>query len=71
LIYLSLNRSGLKKSLFAVAVVFSGLYGISDEFHQYFVPGRYASVGDVAANFFGAFLGSTGAKHFVKNKYQT
>ena len=69
LLYLSLNTSGLKKSLFVVAFIFAGIYGITDEFHQYFVPGRYASAGDVAADFFGAFLGSTGAKHFVKSKF--
>jgi len=69
LLYLSLATSGLKKSLFAVAFIVAGIYGITDEFHQYFVPGRYASAGDVAADFFGAFLGSTGAKHFMKSKF--
>ena len=69
LLYLSLHTSGLKKSLFAVAFICAGIYGITDEFHQYFVPGRYASSGDVAADFFGAFLGSTCAKHFIKSKF--
>ena len=68
LLYLSLHSIGLKKSLFSLAVIFAGIYGISDEFHQYFVPGRYSSYGDVAADFIGAFLGSTGAKHFLKSK---
>ncbi len=68
MLYLSLNRSGLKKSLFIMAFIIAGIYGITDEYHQYFVPGRHASSWDVAADFFGAFLGSTGAKHFVKNK---
>ncbi len=73
LLYLSLNKSGLKKSLFVVAFIFAGIYGITDELHQYFVPGRHSSAGDVAADFIGAFLGSTGAKHFVKKntKYQS
>jgi len=73
MLYLSLNRSGLKKSLFIAAFIFAGIYGITDEFHQYFVPGRHSSAGDVAADFIGAFLGSTGAKHFVRinNKSQT
>ncbi len=66
LLYLSLYRSGLKKSLFIIAFIFAGIYGITDELHQYFVPGRYSSVGDVAADFFGAFLGSTGARHYVR-----
>jgi VanZ family protein len=67
MIYLSLNRSGVKKSLFAVAFIFAGIYGITDEFHQYFVPGRYASAGDVVADFLGALVGSTGAKYFIKS----
>jgi len=68
MLYISLNKSGCEKSLFVVAFIFAGIYGITDEFHQYFVPGRDASTGDVAADFFGAFLGSTGAKHFIKAK---
>jgi VanZ family protein len=66
LLYFSLNKSGCRRSLFIVAFIFAGIYGITDEFHQYFVPGRFASAGDVAADFFGAFIGSTSAKYFVK-----
>jgi VanZ family protein len=35
-----------------------GLYGISDEFHQYFIPGRMADVLDVAADIAGGVLGT-------------
>lgn len=36
------------------------LYGISDEFHQSFIPGRYPSLADIIADTVGAalFLGS-------------
>ncbi len=33
------------------------LYAVSDEFHQYFVPGRYGTVGDVLIDSCGAFAG--------------
>ena len=33
-------------------------YGISDEIHQLFVPGRFASVGDLVADSLGAALGA-------------
>ncbi|MEK9136804.1 MAG: VanZ family protein [Bacteroidota bacterium] len=37
-------------------VVFSTLFGASDEFHQSFVPNRVASVLDLAADLLGALL---------------
>ncbi len=37
-------------------VVFCLFYGISDEFHQSFIPGRTPSVYDVAADGAGAFF---------------
>jgi VanZ family protein len=42
-------------------VVFAGLfcllYGITDEFHQAFVPGRSAEVGDLIADLVGGLIG--------------
>jgi VanZ family protein len=38
------------------AVVFSTLYGVSDEGHQYFVPPRQPDVFDLAADAIGATL---------------
>ncbi len=58
LIYLSLNKSGTKRYVFILAFLISVLYGISDEFHQSFVPGRDASVYDLLADALGALLGS-------------
>lgn len=37
-------------------VLFCVLYGISDEFHQSFIPGRSSSGGDVLADGVGGFL---------------
>jgi len=39
-----------------LSVLFCSLYGISDEWHQSFVPGRDASVFDWVADTTGAFL---------------
>jgi VanZ family protein len=65
LFYLSLKKSGMRKYVFAVAFLSACMYGISDEFHQSFVPGRDAAVGDVIADFFGALIGCIGAS-FLK-----
>jgi VanZ family protein len=42
-----------------IAFAFSFLYGVSDEIHQLFVPGRYFSYTDLAADAFGSALGAT------------
>ncbi|MCK9594821.1 MAG: VanZ family protein [Candidatus Omnitrophica bacterium] len=41
-----------------VTLVFSGLYAVSDELHQLFVPGRECSVFDLFIDLTGSFLGS-------------
>ncbi len=45
--------------LWLVSVVFCSLYGVSDEFHQSFVPGRLADTGDWLADTLGAALSIT------------
>jgi len=62
LLYRALTKSGLKKYVFIIAFFAAGLYGITDELHQSFVPGRDTDILDVVADFTGAFLGSTGAR---------
>ncbi|PIS33500.1 MAG: VanZ family protein, partial [Candidatus Omnitrophica bacterium CG08_land_8_20_14_0_20_41_16] len=52
----SLGISGIKIVIFTF--IFAVFYGISDEFHQYFVPYRDASAFDVLIDGFGGFLGS-------------
>ncbi len=37
--------------------IFSFFYAISDEFHQLFVPGRLASIGDIIADTIGIIIG--------------
>jgi VanZ family protein len=45
-----------KRALFAI--VLATLYGVSDEFHQLFVPGRSADRYDVLADCVGATIGA-------------
>jgi len=41
-----------------VSTLLGGLYGVSDEWHQSFVPSRDSSAGDVVADLVGAGLGA-------------
>ena len=46
----------LRKSSFLGAFIFSCVYGILDEFHQHFLPGRRSNVYDLLAAAGGALL---------------
>lgn len=40
-----------------LTLIIASLYGILDEWHQNYIPGRFAEVADWVANFLGALLG--------------
>lgn len=52
---------GFEKLSFRLSLLFSALlcllYAVSDEFHQYFVPGRSCQLRDVSIDFSGAVFG--------------
>lgn len=45
------------RSVFWLTCLISVLYGLSDEYHQSFVQGRYSSLFDVIADFIGGMIG--------------
>lgn len=45
-------------------VLFCVLYGLSDEFHQTFIPQRTATLGDLLADGFGAFCWVAASRRF-------
>jgi len=55
--YISFRKSGVRKHIFLISFAFAVLYGITDELHQFHVPGREASLGDVIADAVGGFSG--------------
>ncbi len=46
------------KRLYLLVTIIAFVYGISDEFHQAFVPGRIVSFSDVMSDGLGGFLGA-------------
>jgi len=56
IVLLSCKASGVKHYEI-VSVIWASIYGLIDEVHQFYVPGRTASAGDLVADIIGAFLG--------------
>lgn len=54
LVYFALNKTFKPKRNFLWSIILSVLYGITDEFHQSFVPSRYPDVFDLMNDFIGA-----------------
>lgn len=51
----------------AFAVFVSVLWGLSDEIHQAFVPGRSPELSDVVTDLFGSIAGAAGS-HLLSNR---
>jgi VanZ family protein len=51
-----------------IALVIASLYGVSDEFHQWFVPGRNSDPLDWATDTVGALVGAVAAVWFISGQ---
>jgi len=69
--YLRVRRGFRGFAIGALAAIFCLVYGITDEFHQYFVEGRHAEIGDVVADFFGGIVGGLAYISFRRDRLQT
>jgi VanZ family protein len=70
-VLLTLAINAPKKALWRVAliaVVVASLYAVSDEFHQYFVPGRLCDPIDWATDTAGALVGAVGTIFYLSFK---
>jgi VanZ family protein len=61
---IALKKSGMKKYVLITGFILATLYGITDEVHQVFVPGRCSDVSDALADIAGAFIGGISAALF-------
>jgi VanZ family protein len=63
------SRAGVsKRALIILVVGLATSYGISDEIHQAFVPGRNASAWDVVADGLGGVMGALIYTRFVRDR---
>jgi VanZ family protein len=60
------TNSGYRIRQVWFVVVLVASYGVLDEFHQYFVPGRTVEFYDALADAFGALLGAWSMYYLVK-----
>ena len=72
LIYIALKSTdSIRYKIIPLAFVLASLYGISDEVHQYFVPGRHADIFDIMANGIGAICFPMVIQKFGKQKVES
>ncbi len=60
----------LSKNYLAATILIISFYGMIDEIHQYFIPGRYFDLLDWLANFIGTILGSGITYLFIRQNLQ-
>jgi VanZ family protein len=65
-LYLKGNHDPKTRTIWCLTGAFCLVYGISDEFHQYFVDGRTAEIGDVIADLIGGLLGAVLCTEVIK-----
>lgn len=58
LVFYAFNTTKYKQYSYIIIILFAFLYGLSDELHQIFVPGRGFQLGDLLADTIGGALSS-------------
>ncbi len=58
LMWFAISSNSVGFSTIAITVLAASAYGISDEFHQYFVPGRVPDIADWGVDTIGALAGA-------------
>ena len=67
-LFISSTKGKEKYLIFFLAIFISIFYGLFDEIHQFFVPGRYCSFFDVVVNTTGILFASM--IYFISIKYR-
>ncbi|MBU1191454.1 MAG: VanZ family protein [Gammaproteobacteria bacterium] len=62
------NPTGYSYNQVALATLMATVYGITDEWHQSYVPGRSADPLDLVADFLGALLATWAVRAFMRRR---
>ncbi len=65
---ISLTKGNPTKNLMIIGIILVIIYGILDEIHQYFIPGRYFSIKDILINSIGILIASMAYFNYIKNR---
>jgi len=65
---ISLTKGKPTKNLIIIGILLAIIYGISDEIHQNFVPGRQSALKDILVNSIGIFITSIAYISYCKKK---
>lgn len=60
-----INSEVSKKKAFLISIAVASLYGLTDEFHQSFTPGREPKIRDVFIDTIGGSIGGLWAKRYL------
>ncbi|HDS00823.1 MAG TPA: teicoplanin resistance protein VanZ [candidate division Zixibacteria bacterium] len=67
---LSYRHKSIQSSIHIIAVVIACIFAGTDELHQYFVPGRESTVGDLIADCLGAITAQAVIWYYLKLRRQ-
>jgi hypothetical protein len=67
---LSYRSQSIRSKIHFIAAVIACLFAGSDELHQYFVPGRESTIGDLAADCLGAVAAQIAIWYYLKIRRQ-
>ncbi|MFC2133613.1 VanZ family protein [Bacteroidota bacterium] len=69
-LYFREKNDWFSKHYLIAGVLISSFYGVFDEIHQFFIPGRYCEFYDFLANVLGTLTGSSLVFHLLKTHNQ-
>lgn len=62
------NRARIRDNIYIIGAIVSVVFAVTDEIHQYFVPGRESSILDLFADSLGAVLAQIVLWRFFKSR---